>query len=287
MDSYRSTLRRAALIAGMGAIFGTSTVVAGTTVGGVFNLGVANSVSSSGAAVNSTRLTGAIDGDQLSLSNTSTSAVAKAIAAFSKSATTATARFQNTGGGPALSLIVASGKAPMLVSTGAARVTNLDADKLDGHDSTRFARVAPLAWHNVRPAVVSAPPGTFHCDPYPESPGACWVTWGNADGNGYADGFGVAAFAKDAFGMVHVRGVVSLGCPGASGACGASDTKAIFRLPAGYRPAAGAMFPSWSNGDRALIKVTAAGDVVAADTVNYGDFIAYISLDGITFPSAG
>lgn len=140
MNSYPAALRRAALIATLGLIVATSTVLAGTTVGSALQLGIANSLSSSGSTINSTRLTGAVNGDQLSLSNTSTSSVAKAVAALSRSATSATARFENTGGGPALSLVVPAGKAPLYVSRGAGKATNLNADRVDGIEGGALAK---------------------------------------------------------------------------------------------------------------------------------------------------
>jgi hypothetical protein len=45
---------------------------------------------------------------------------------------------KNPNGGSALQLQVNSGKAPMKVNSGAGKATNLDADKLDGQDSTAF-----------------------------------------------------------------------------------------------------------------------------------------------------
>jgi hypothetical protein len=47
-------------------------------------------------------------------------------------------RLDNNGTGPALDLQVESGNAPMTVNPGAGKVTNLDADKLDGKDSTAY-----------------------------------------------------------------------------------------------------------------------------------------------------
>lgn len=84
----------------------SATAVAGTGVGGVFNLGRTNKVNA-----------------QTTLSGTTGSANLK---------------ITNTGGGPALRLDVASGKAPFTLSAGAAKVVNLNADKLDGLDSTAF-----------------------------------------------------------------------------------------------------------------------------------------------------
>jgi hypothetical protein len=48
-------------------------------------------------------------------------------------------RLSNTGSGPALALNVPASQTPMEVSAGAAKVANLDADRLDGRDASDFA----------------------------------------------------------------------------------------------------------------------------------------------------
>src|SRR5690348_3393418 len=56
---------------------------------------------------------------------------------------------QSTGtGATALALSAPAGKPPMTVSSGT-KVANLNADKLDGIDSTAFAKRAQEAWHEV------------------------------------------------------------------------------------------------------------------------------------------
>lgn len=47
----------------------------------------------------------------------------------------------NTGSGPVLSLSTRSGQPPLAVSAGSAKAPNLNADKLDGLDSTAFVKV--------------------------------------------------------------------------------------------------------------------------------------------------
>ena len=49
-------------------------------------------------------------------------------------------KVDNNGAGPALSLEVGSGKAPLTVNAAAGKATNLNADKLDGLDSTDIGR---------------------------------------------------------------------------------------------------------------------------------------------------
>jgi hypothetical protein len=86
----------------------TSTALAGNGVGGVFNLGVTNTVNAL------TKLTGSVAGSSLVIDNNSTGT-----------------------GATALNLQVEAGKAPMKVNSGT-KVTNLNADKIDGKDSTDF-----------------------------------------------------------------------------------------------------------------------------------------------------
>jgi hypothetical protein len=59
-------------------------------------------------------------------------------------------RLDNNGTGPALDLQVASGNAPMTVNADAGKATNLDADKLDGKDSTDFAAASTVTAFTAR-----------------------------------------------------------------------------------------------------------------------------------------
>lgn len=85
----------------------SASAVAGTGIGGVFNLGKTNKVNAQ------TTLTGKVKGSSLQLAN--------------------------TGSGPALGITVRAGKAPLVVSAKAGKVINLNADELDGHHSSFFA----------------------------------------------------------------------------------------------------------------------------------------------------
>jgi hypothetical protein len=98
---------------GLGALavtlaVGTATALAGSGVGGVFNLGETNTVSATSI------LTGATAGSQLKVVNNSADAAATA-----------------------LDLSVVSGRAPFKVNS-SSKVTNLNADLLDSRDSTYF-----------------------------------------------------------------------------------------------------------------------------------------------------
>jgi hypothetical protein len=80
--------------------------VAGTGIGGVFNLAETNAVNAE------TTLQGSTTGSNLLI--------------------------VNKGSGAALGITVAKGKAPLTVNATAGKATNLDADKLDGKDSAAF-----------------------------------------------------------------------------------------------------------------------------------------------------
>src|SRR6266540_2665517 len=101
-------LRKAIVGVALAALLVTTTALAGSGVGGVFNLGQTNSVTGTST------LTGDTAAPQLTLKNTSTDANATA-----------------------LNLSVPSTRTPFKVNS-AVKVSNLNADKLDGRDSTYF-----------------------------------------------------------------------------------------------------------------------------------------------------
>jgi len=115
------------------ALLGGATVaLAGSGVGGVFNLGVSNSVDAK------TALTGASPRMQLQVTNTSADASTSGLAVNSASGAT-TGVFTNSGGGPAGGFFVDAGVKPFTVNS-QTRVGNLNADLLDGLDSTALQR---------------------------------------------------------------------------------------------------------------------------------------------------
>jgi hypothetical protein len=89
----------------------TSVALAGSGVGGVFNLGKTNTVNAI------TKLTGSVAGSSLQIFNNSTDAAATA-----------------------MELRVASGKPPLKVNS-TTKVANLNADRLDDKDSTELAPI--------------------------------------------------------------------------------------------------------------------------------------------------
>lgn len=115
-----------------GALCATATVaIAGSGVGGVFNLGQGNSADATSS------LTGTTNGTQLNVWNLATTAAARALVVYGKSPSTPAAVVQNAGGGPALGLWVNAGRPPFTVSS-STKVASLNADQLDGLDSSAF-----------------------------------------------------------------------------------------------------------------------------------------------------
>ena len=111
-----------------------ATAFAGTGVGGVFNLGQNNTVNGT------TKLTGATAAGQLDVVNNSTGT-----------------------GATGIGITVKSGKPPLVVNS-ATKVSNLNADLLDGSDSTAFQkRVAGQCANRTAISAVNAD-GTVSCD---------------------------------------------------------------------------------------------------------------------------
>jgi hypothetical protein len=166
-----AALKGAAVGVAFALVGGAAIALAGSGVNGVFNLGVSNSVDAK------TRLTGASPTAQLQVNNTNGAAGASGLAVSSVSSSP-TGSFtnsstgtglsvnstggmglvaqsgmaakpalqgQNMAGGPAGAFVVNSGVSPFTVNS-TAKVQNLNADRLDGLDSTGFLRnAAPLS----------------------------------------------------------------------------------------------------------------------------------------------
>jgi hypothetical protein len=133
-----ANVRTAIIAALVGAVTATATAaVAGNGIGAVFNLGQANTVNQASV------LAGSTAHDQLDVVNVNTGSSAKALGLLGKSASAPALNAANTGGGPALGLTVNSGKSPFTVNS-STKVTNLNADRLDGLDSSGFAQGAGM-----------------------------------------------------------------------------------------------------------------------------------------------
>lgn len=109
-----------------------TTALAGSGVGGVFNLGQTNTVNGA------TTLSGSSAGAQLKVTNAFASGTG--IWGQSASKTAAGVQGMNTAGGPGLQSTVSSNAIPPLKINSSAKVVSLNADRLDGFDSTVFSR---------------------------------------------------------------------------------------------------------------------------------------------------
>jgi hypothetical protein len=125
---------RSGIVGGIvaGAVILAGSAVAGSGVGSVFNLGQSNTVNGPSG------LSGTTAGKQLVVANLGTASSSTALLAFGRGASPA-ATFQNGGAGPAVSLLAGAGQPPFTTNS-AYRVANLNADKLDGIDSSSFAQ---------------------------------------------------------------------------------------------------------------------------------------------------
>jgi hypothetical protein len=135
----RGSFLKGATVGFVCAVLGGATVsLAGNGIGGVFNLGVSNSVDAK------TTLNGSTATPQLQVTNTNTTAGAAGLGVNSASASPTIAT-KNTAGGPAAAITVNAGVTPFTVNS-QTRVANLNADLLDGFNSTGFLRnQVPLA----------------------------------------------------------------------------------------------------------------------------------------------
>jgi hypothetical protein len=146
-------------------------------------------------------------------------------------------------------------------------VTN--ADKLDGLNSTDLARATNEGWHEIGTA---GQPAFLPC-----SATASWTNFGAP--------FNTAAFYKDNWGVVHLKGLVR--CVG-----GTSGTQnVIFKLPNGYAPTSTEVHSTLYEGFAARVDIDPC-DASAEHPVQLitpaGSLIdGYLSLDGITTSGQG
>ena len=159
---------------------------------------------------------------------------------------------------------------------------SIDADRLDGEDSAAFARAGSEAWHEV------GAPGepAFHQD------SAC--SWSNFDGIHNS-----AAFLRDRFGFVHLKGLVDADDGGftcdAAAAIFGTIGYPIFELPAGYKPANREVNVTITNAALGRVDVQGPpqgpfhprqGTVMVMSPTTVDNAKEWLSLDGITFRCA-
>ncbi len=115
-----------------------------------------------------------------------------------------------------------------------------------------------------------------------------FTTDGGCRWENYGDGHNTAAFYKDPWGTVHLRGLVRVVpiLPGNECVWAFSDERrSVFTLPAGYRPPAREAHATVAMNEAARVDVTPAGLLPVEPGM--GDPTDWISLDGITFRAAG
>ena len=197
-----------------------------------------------------------------------TTNIASATTTLQTGANAAVLALQNTndaGGSSAqgLSVQVPAGRPPIVVSPGAGTATNLDADTLDGVDSTGFVRGQVEAWHEIGA---------------PGEPG-----WGRPTITSAGDPFVPVAFLKDPLGFVHLQGHVLAALDQPDGC----DTYALFTLPAGYRPAGKVTEAAIAHDSATFTEVVADIDTLANGNVEICfprlRQYSWVALDGITF----
>ena len=148
----------------------------------------------------------------------------------------------------------------------------VDASFLDGLDSSELARTGSEGWHNIgdpgEPAFRTAAEAS--CD------------WSNTNVGGFPNN--PAGFFRDAFGVVHLRGVVK-----ASGAgCGFHGAgAAMFILPNGYLPANNEVHGVVSNNQLGVVFVDPGGTVYSQEgSPLEANAKVWLSLDGLSFRCA-
>lgn len=129
------------------------------------------------------------------------------------------------------------------------------------------------------PQGAQGPPGPVYTPGPLSFTNATLINGWTVDGN-----FGTAhpGYARDGFGIVHLRGSVD-------GSHGPATGDVAFNLPAGYRPSAWTYLLAFedcgSTPGIAVVTVIPTG-AVRVDSTNSGVCNAFVSLDGLTFPAS-
>jgi hypothetical protein len=246
-----------------GLVGGAAVALAGSGVGGVFNLGVSNSVDAKST------LTGASPGIQLQVTNTSAAAGTSGLAVNSASGAT-TSVFTNAGGGPAGGFFVNAGVKPFTVNS-QTKVGNLNADLLDGLDSPALQkRVTGTCAAGSAVRVVNANGGV-----------TCQSVGG---GSGPSVLAGVVTFVDpfDASGFIGMGGEanLTLSAADAGSPIPAAGTLSLFRARLTSAAAGNVVFTVFVNGAPTAVSCTiAAAQTTCADgadtvALGAGDTIA-------------
>lgn len=161
---------------------------------------------------------------------------------------------QNTGSGTALHLVTNNGAAPPFTVSNGTKVGKLNADKLDGVDSSQLQRKLPTRLTFTNLALING------------WTGGCFLT-------------GSPGVALDRLGVVHFRGAM----------CNGSNTSAFpFTLPAKYRPSHDIFEPVQTcNSSTGRIRITPTGTVSVHSDANPNDpsqtAQCFTSLAGVSY----
>jgi len=141
--------------------------------------------------------------------------------------------------------------------------SGLDADTLDGQDSTAFVTPGTEAWHLIQPHVAAG----FCDDVFGRFCGVSTsCEWQNQNPPSASTG----AYLRDPLGFVHLRGIVKT-----NAAC----VPQIFWLPPGYRPGAIEVFAVSSSDAFGTVYIGASGYV----ELHAGSPTVWVALDGVSF----
>jgi hypothetical protein len=170
-------------------VLGASAALAGTGVGGVFNLGKSNTVNQASS------LTGSSSGSQLTISNTSTGSGTRGLTV--SGASSSAALLAQNSAGPAAYFQSSTSAAPFLVNS-SVEVPSLNASLLGGHASSYFLpTTSRTTFTTAKGPSVNVAPGSTEA-----SSALCPSGWGavgsgflvTAGGPGYVQGI---AFGTD------------------------------------------------------------------------------------------
>jgi hypothetical protein len=286
----RGSFLKGAVVGFVCALLGGAAVaLAGSGVGGVFNLGVSNSVDAKST------LSGASPSAQLQVTNTGsgsgafglgvTSKTDVATASFTNNSTgpgvqaqsagaaKATVFAKNIGGGPAANFVVNSGVTPFTVNS-STKVSNLNADRLDGLDSSALqTRVGGTCPVGTAVRVVNAD-GSVVC----QSTGA-------GGGGGFTalillNGWTNAPFSTRNAAVEELGGIVHL-----EGAIGNGTSPVAFTLPAAFRPTTDVYVPvDLCNSTNGRLLIQPGGTVtVETEGGNFANAQCFTSLEGVSY----
>ena len=206
----------------------------------------------------------------LALSSSNTATRTTTLRSSTNAAVLQVSNTNSSGGTSAKGIVITvpSGRAPLSVNPGAGKATNLNADKLDGIDSTGFVRGPVQAWREI--GTTGNPAFACLAD---NAPAACEFHY-------FGFGYNTPAFYKDPLGVVHLKGIVQGGGSFAAPAC---QKFSMFTLPSGYRPAAITVAPTIAGDPNVLARIDILPDGRVTVCLPNAVPGMWFELDGISF----